>query len=249
MSRMGKPSKFWKLGKYTFPFYRGQLDTVCQNKIKEHNTILDAGCGHNTTSFSCIPTNVTAVLLDINKKNVQTSKQNCKKNCQKQTHHMVADITHLPFRNNIFDLILSQDVIEHVTNNLHAIKEAHRACKHGGIFTGTTTNLLNPIFFLDSFAPKVIMSLLTNKFAGQDHYERHTRPTVKALAKAMKKSGFKTIAINLTGYPLFKAWEYQNQQKPKLPIYAYLWIAFDKVTNFSLLKQLKEAIIFQATKT
>lgn len=172
----------------------------------------------------------------------QSHKQ-AKQKKQTNVNYIQADITALPFKSETFELVTSRDVIEHIPDNQLTVNEIYRVCKKDGVFTGTTSNKLNPVFFLDSFLPQEIMSILTQKYAG-DHYKRHTRPTTKILHKLLQNSGFKNTHIILTGYPLFQAWDYQPDAatpKLKLPAYAYIWILFDKITKTIPLQQLKEA--------
>ncbi|TFF89813.1 MAG: SAM-dependent methyltransferase, partial [Promethearchaeota archaeon] len=48
-------------------------------------------------------------------------------------HPVTADLTHLPFRNQSFDLISALDVLEHIKNDEKAISEMSRILKLGGI--------------------------------------------------------------------------------------------------------------------
>lgn len=252
MSCHGKPSKFWKLGAYKFPFYRFEIDRLYQKHMNQKAMVLDAGCGSYTTTLSSVPQNVTLVCIDISKKNTTTSHKKSKKKNLDNVAYIQTDVSNLPFRNDTFDLIASQDVIEHVHDAKKVTQEAYRVCKNGGVFAGTTSNLLNPLFMLDSYVPKQLMMGIVNKFAGDHHYGRHMRLTSKGLINSLKKSGFKKIGMTLIGYPLFKAWEYQShgsKKNKKIPIYAYFWIAFDKITKIRPLHNLKEAIVFYAIKT
>ncbi|MCS7029859.1 MAG: class I SAM-dependent methyltransferase, partial [Bacteroidia bacterium] len=40
----------------------------------------------------------------------------------------------LPYEDNTFDLVIMSEVLEHLYNPLHALKEAVRVCKEGGLF-------------------------------------------------------------------------------------------------------------------
>jgi len=48
-------------------------------------------------------------------------------------HPVTADLTHLPFRNQSFDLITALDVLEHIKNDEKAVSEMSRILKPGGI--------------------------------------------------------------------------------------------------------------------
>lgn len=67
--------------------------------------------------------------------------------------------------------------------------------------------------------PRKIMDILTCRFAG-DHYDRHTRLSLKGLLGVLVGSGFRVLNVELVGYPLFKPWLYQFSNK-KVPWYGY----------------------------
>ena len=52
-------------------------------------------------------------------------------------HFIHGSITELPFENNSFDLVCAFDVVEHVQDDLLAVRELHRVCRPGG-YTFTT---------------------------------------------------------------------------------------------------------------
>ncbi len=54
------------------------------------------------------------------------------------THHPKVDIQNLPFEENSFDFVISDQVLEHVENPLKAVAESHRVLKQGGIAIHTT---------------------------------------------------------------------------------------------------------------
>lgn len=55
-----------------------------------------------------------------------------------ETHYPEADIQRLPYEDNIFDYVISDQVLEHVENPFLAISESHRVLKKGGIAIHTT---------------------------------------------------------------------------------------------------------------
>jgi SAM-dependent methyltransferase len=49
----------------------------------------------------------------------------------------------LPYAGGAFDLVTCSEVVEHLENYRHLLREAHRVLKPGGIFIVTTPNVLN----------------------------------------------------------------------------------------------------------
>ncbi len=54
-----------------------------------------------------------------------------------------ADAHHLPFANGAFDIVISCETIEHLTDPFAALQEMARVCKPGGLLYLTTPNYLN----------------------------------------------------------------------------------------------------------
>jgi SAM-dependent methyltransferase len=48
------------------------------------------------------------------------------------------DMQNLPFKNNTFDFVISDQVIEHLENPQQAVNESYRVLKNGGIAIHTT---------------------------------------------------------------------------------------------------------------
>ena len=62
----------------------------------------------------------------------------------------------LPYRDNYFDLVLMEEVIEHLANPDNALEEVHRVLKPGGLFIISTPNLawwVNRLVLLLGFQP------------------------------------------------------------------------------------------------
>jgi ubiquinone/menaquinone biosynthesis C-methylase UbiE len=206
---------------------------------------LDAGCGSNVSSLSRIPEKAYFVGVDVDPKNVSESKEKSKNQNYKNVSFIVASITDLPLRNDIFSIIICCDVLEHIKDKYSAISEIARVCKKGGEFIGSTSNFLNPIMMLDSLLPKKIANILASKFAGE-HYERRLRLFPTELRQLITKK-FQKCGIKLLGFPPFQPWIYEFSNK-KLPWFAHIWTAIDKLTNIKPFNVFKETIIFLATK-
>lgn len=52
-----------------------------------------------------------------------------------------SDISHLPFRNNVFDIVTANMVVEHVENPAVLLAEVNRVLRPGGVFIIRTPNL------------------------------------------------------------------------------------------------------------
>jgi ubiquinone/menaquinone biosynthesis C-methylase UbiE len=90
--------------------------------------VLDAGCGaghiveklHKDGSRKCIG-------IDFSKEGLKQAASRCS-----QAAFTLGDVAHLPFKNNVFDWIISVEVLEHVPDMRLATKEYYRVLSQGG---------------------------------------------------------------------------------------------------------------------
>lgn len=73
-----------------------------------------------------------------------------------------ADVHALPFRDATFDHVITNAVLEHVTDPVQAVREVTRVLRPGGMFTGSTA-FLEPHHFRSHFhlAPDGLIRVLT----------------------------------------------------------------------------------------
>lgn len=103
----------------------------------------------------------------------------------------------LPFEDASFDLVTCTEVIEHIENYHHLVREAYRVLKPGGHFIVSTPNILNLrsrwIFMLRGLF-LFFDALPTAKDMGNDAWMRHISPiTYFHLALSMTDHGFTAI--------------------------------------------------------
>jgi 2-polyprenyl-6-hydroxyphenyl methylase/3-demethylubiquinone-9 3-methyltransferase len=96
--------------------------------------VLDAGCGTGWFSAEATRRGAAVTALDVGKKLLQQVAKKCE--CKR----VVGSVLALPFKDNTFDIVLSNEVIEHVPDGEKAIAEMLRVLKPGGVLTNTTPN-------------------------------------------------------------------------------------------------------------
>lgn len=95
--------------------------------------ILDDGCGSGGITVSLGEESRMAIGIDIASKFKYSAVKLSDELRIKKTKFLQSDGCALPFKNDVFDLIISHSVIEHVNDQLSYIKEAYRLLKPGGI--------------------------------------------------------------------------------------------------------------------
>lgn len=94
--------------------------------------ILDAGCGTGLILRN-LPTN--SIAIDINLWALKKAKKYAP-----SADVVLADIEHLPFKNNTFSLIVCTQILEHLNNPKNIIKNISNILKDDGIFIGSVPN-------------------------------------------------------------------------------------------------------------
>lgn len=133
-----------------------------------------------------------------------------------------------PYKDNFFDLVLCNEVIEHLPQSpIPAIKEIYRVTKKGGNLMVTTPNFVRSInrgkvlFGLSPMYP--ISVYFENNGKGNNIYHRHNREyTMYELAQVIKHCSFKITEKNyfisytpfrkreIPDSPLFKLGKWAN---------------------------------------
>jgi 2-polyprenyl-3-methyl-5-hydroxy-6-metoxy-1,4-benzoquinol methylase len=102
----------------------------------EKAKVLDAGCGTGIGSKKLIEKGSDVTSVDLGFKLVKLTSQKAKSTPTQ------ASILNLPFESNLFDIVFSTEVIEHIPDPLGAITELWRVIKPGGWLTLSTPNYL-----------------------------------------------------------------------------------------------------------
>ena len=183
----------------------------------------------------CPPDKVKLVGIDILRANVVA----CRRRWGKRSY-VVGDLNLLPFIEGAFGGAISADVLEHVEDTTAAVNELARVTQRGGFFVGCSTNILNPLLWLDVKFP-MLMKPLEMKLADAGHYGRHYRFSPSSLKKTLNSTGYRMDYLYLIGLPQFS-------QKRNLIWIARLWVLFDRLTKNKILLYFKEMLVWQATR-
>lgn len=105
-----------------------------QNNIR---TVMDLGCGSGKSvhMFKKKSPDIKWVGLDI------TNTITLELSQFKNSEFLVYDGVNIPFKDNSFDIIYSNQVFEHVEHPKELLREVHRVLKPGGYFIGSVSQL------------------------------------------------------------------------------------------------------------
>lgn len=102
------------------------------------------------------------------------------------------DIHQIPFQANTFDVVLCNHVLEHVRDDIQAMREMHRVLKPGG-FTIQQIPFFTPVPDVTFEDASITDPRVREKIFGQDD---HVRKYGHDYPKRMEQAGLKAIADN-----------------------------------------------------
>lgn len=109
--------------------------------------ILDVGCGKAQTDVALakVVTQAFMVGSDFSYSALKVAKQRCKQKGV-SINLVRCDVCYLPFRNDVFDVIFSEEVLEHVHEVEVMLTEVRRVLKAGASFIISVPNGISPFY-------------------------------------------------------------------------------------------------------
>jgi ubiquinone/menaquinone biosynthesis C-methylase UbiE len=102
--------------------------------------ILDAGCGTGVFTVDILSLNWQVIGIDISLPMLMRAAQKAR-GYNFQT--VLADMSHLPFSENVFDKVISVTALEFIEDGKGALRELFRVTKRGGCIVAATLNSLS----------------------------------------------------------------------------------------------------------
>lgn len=108
--------------------------------INKEDLILDVGCGNGERSLEMSKIAKEVVAFDIDEKSLREAKKKQQQRVKNLKFLKIDANKKLPFKDNLFDLVLCQDVLEHVKDYRKTTREVIRVLKKRGLFLLTLPN-------------------------------------------------------------------------------------------------------------
>lgn len=162
---------------------------------------LDIGCGHNllpTWRADAEKEIVSSVPLIVG---VDCDFEALRKH-KTIRNVLCADIGALPFRDQSFDLVTANMVVEHLDDPARQFREIARVLQAGGIFLFHTPNLRSYVTRVSKLLPDNVKKVLARKLEGrveEDVYPTHYRANTDAAIRATaEQAGLEVVAMHFT---------------------------------------------------
>jgi len=197
---------YWRLEKMIAPNLRDSqylYKEILESYVPTDGRWLELGCGHQILpSWIRSSKETEAALVDRTRITVGVDPvlEQVRKHSTIQ-HRVVATIENCPFRNNSFDFISANMVMEHVQDPGRALSEAYRIMDNRGVLVFHTPNYWNYQVFLASLMPQWMKNKLVPILEGRSDqdvfptaYKINTVPQIERMAA---QYGFRVIEIKM----------------------------------------------------
>lgn len=233
-------------GSRKYPSYYRTFNHKVSVSVKRQGYVLDGGCGSETI-LEKLEHFGLGVALDVNRASLKLLMEKLNSLGLRSVSLVVASVEFLPFRKEVFDIVVLRDILEHVKNIDRTLHETASCLRNHGKTFITTSNLLNPVLFLDTVLPREVAQKIVEKF-GASYHERNRRITPFSILKMRDR--FLVREISMFSLPPFiRGKVYKDAcSRHTFPKSYYLWLAFERITNIAGMKIFKEIMLIVAEK-
>lgn len=218
------------------------LDIVKDAAKKGGMNILDLGCGEETYIENMLKTNnnnfygvdISDFVIDLHKKAYQD---------YKNVEFIACPAEQLPFDKEYFDLVICDELVEHVPKAEILLDEIGRVIKKDGILIISTPNRNRISAIFKKLVPKKLLNGLSSnpmntinpllqKTHDRIHYHEHEF-SLGELTKLLRQKKFVTLNVIKTTMILFPPKLY-DKLASNFPVIDQLWRKIDSKTIYSL---------------
>ncbi|HUD20147.1 MAG TPA: class I SAM-dependent methyltransferase [Patescibacteria group bacterium] len=173
-------------------YYNEKIEFLIK-ETGEHKTVLDVGCNDGFISKKLLANSNIVYGVDIVKNNLLKAKE-----AGIKAYYHDIESGRMPFKENMFDVVILGDIIEHVFDTDALLKESYRLLKKRGKLIVTTPNVASigrRLMLLFGVSPYLEYSphLTTNGLPSVGHIRYYTQSTLESQLKVNKFLSIHTI--------------------------------------------------------
>jgi len=191
-------------------------DFVAPIKLYKNIKMLDAGCGkgYSALYFACACDFLVGI--DLSKRAIEYAHREFGRTYE-NVDFIVGDLEHLPFKQDVFDVILFADVLEHIFEQKREIvlQGLLRIISSKGQLFLTTPNGMYPTIFLRKILHVLSRGRLRSSVT-QHVYDHPIFP--RSLVKLIKHTGWKVVLYEGGSYRI----PHTGYNSPKILLFAIL---------------------------
>lgn len=172
---------------------------LIQEASKPTARLLDVGCGHG--EFLRPVYEKIAHTYGIDPDEAALKKNKLIKNLK------VAHVEDLPFKDNFFDVVVMEWVVEHLPDPDAAFREIHRVLKPGGKVIFLTPNARSYVAWIIRAVPNRLHDFFTTRLygrhAGDTYPVQYKANSPKKLTRIMRPIGLQEVKLIFNGDPTY----------------------------------------------
>jgi SAM-dependent methyltransferase len=124
--------------------FRQRASAIIKNlRLRGSEVVLDCGCGDGIFTSILEKKSTWTVGLDVSIHNLQIAKEST----EGDVSLVLGDAQNLPFKSGQFDRVLCTEVLEHLQNDVKALKEIHRVLANNAFLVLTVPNKNYPFLW------------------------------------------------------------------------------------------------------
>lgn len=203
--------------------------------------ILDVGCG-NSSDLSKYLRRETNVDIEIHGIDVDEYAQ---ENPDVDQVY-IGSAEDMPFKDNVYDMVFSQFLLEHVNNAHQTLRSMSRVIRPNGTLVITIPNPLSPESIATKYTPHSIHILFKKWIQKMPNASRKTFPTkfdfksVKNIKNILDGFGFSSVEIHYVAESYYRF--------RRRPILGRLSLLYTQFLSFLHLNKLQSSVVIVATK-
>lgn len=150
------------INQQVYKYYIKKKLQMIKRWVNINDVILDVGCGTGEYTTSLAKHCETIIGLDISPKMIQRGLSKAKDDSLENISFVIGDITRLPFRNQVFNLVFSVNLIHHLVTDRTIVRgflEKIRCGRHGGYILVFELNP-NSLGWSNSLMQRIIRGLV-----------------------------------------------------------------------------------------